>query len=154
MNKQQAQLVQGLRKLSQTHATIIPATVIATDEKAGVVDVQLATGLNIANVRLRSVAGTHDGIAAIPPEGSSVLIGRINGSDDYVVISTEKIEKIKYNADKKYMEFDKDGLLVGNGNDTLKKCLDDLLDEIVKIYAPMNKAAFVAIKDRLSKLIK
>ncbi|MGN7820931.1 hypothetical protein ACTJJB_12420 [Chitinophaga sp. 22536] len=154
MNKQQAQLVQGLRKLSQTHATIIPAKVIATDEKAGVVDVQLATGLNIANVRLRSVTGAHDGIAAIPPEGSSVLIGRINGSDDYVVISTEKIEKVKYNADKKYMEFDKDGLLVSNGNDTLKKCLDDLLDEIVKIYAPMNKAAFVAIKDRLSKILK
>lgn len=154
MNKQQAQLIQGLRNLNQTHAAIIPATVIEIDEQAGVVDVVLATGLKIANVRLRSVTGSHDGMAAIPPKDSSVLIGRINGSDDYVLISTEKIQKIKYNADKKYMEFDKDGLLVSNGNDTLKKCLDDLLDEIVKIYAPMNKAAFVAIKDRLSKLIK
>jgi hypothetical protein len=111
--------------------------------------------LKIPNVRVRSVIEADDkGMLIFPAKNTSVLIARINKSDNYVMISMQEPEMVKCRVGEKYLELDKDGLELSAGDDTLKKCLDDLLDEIITIYAPMNKAAFTAIKDRLAKLLK
>ncbi len=155
MSRQQAQLIEGLRNLGMEKATIIPAQVETSDKAKGTIDVITFEGLKIPNVRLRSVIEEDDkGMLTFPAEKTSVLIARINKSNNYVLISMQEPEMIKCKVGEKYLELDKDGLEVSAGDDTLKKCLDDLLDEIITIYAPMNKAAFTAIKDRLAKLLK
>jgi hypothetical protein len=155
MSRQQSQLIEGLRNLSKEKSTIIPAQVEMSDKKKGTIDVVTFEGLKIPNVRLRSViADDEKGALIFPVDKTSVLIARINKSDNYVVISMEQPEMIKCRVGEKYLELDKDGLELSAGDDTLKKCMDDLLDEIITIYAPMNKAAFTAIKDRLAKLLK
>lgn len=155
MSRQQSLLIEGLRNLSKEKATIIPAKAVKSDKAKGTIDVVTFDGLKIPNVRLRSVIEEDDkGVLIFPAENTSVLIARINKSDHYIVISIQEPEMIKCRVGEKYLELDKDGLEVSAGSDTLKKCLDDLLDEIVTIYAPMNKAAFTAIKNRLAKLLK
>ena len=154
MSRQQAELIEGLRKLSRTEAVIIPATVVDVNPDAGTLTAKTIEQLNIYNVRLRSMIGDSDGMIVFPQKGSSILMARINDSNNYVVISIEKVDRFKYFFEDKYLEMDKDGLLLKSGDESLKKCLDDLLDEIVTIYAPMNKAAFTAIKQRLATLLK
>lgn len=154
MSRQTAELINAFRKLVHTETVIIPGTVQQVDEETGTLIVQTAEGLKIEDVRLRSVIGDNDGVIVVPQKDSSVLMARINDSNNFVVISMEKVDKVKYFLSDKYMEMDKDGLQVSAGDDTLKKCLDDLLDEIITIYAPMNKAAFTDIKQRLAKILK
>jgi len=155
MSRQQSQLIEALRSLGREKATIIPAQVETSDKAKGTIDVITYEGLKIPDVRLRSVIEEDEkGMLTFPVDKTSVLIARINKSENYVVISMQEPEMIKCKVGEKYLELDKDGLEVSAGDDTLKKCLDDLLDEIITIYAPMNKAAFTAIKDRLAKLLK
>jgi hypothetical protein len=154
MSRQTAELINAFRKLAHTETVIIPGIVQAVDEEKGTLIVQTAEGLKIEDVRLRSVIGDNDGVMVFPQKGSSVLMARINNSNNFVVISIEKVDKVKYFLSGKYLEMDKDGLQVSAGDDTLKKCIDDLLDEIITIYAPMNKAAFTDIKQRLAKILK
>lgn len=154
MSRQQAELINAFRKLVATETVVIPGTVQKVDEGNGTLIVQTSEGLNYEDVRLRSVIGDNDGVMVFPQVGSSVLMARINGSNNFVVISIEKVDKVKYFLSDKYLEMDKDGLQVSAGDDTLKKCLDDLLDQILTIYAPMNKAAFTEIKQRLAKILK
>lgn len=155
MSRQTAQLIEALRSLGMEKATIIPAQVEKSDKAKGTIDVITFDDLKIPDVRLRSVIEEDDkGMITFPADNTSVLIARINKSDNYVVVSIQEPEIIKCKVGEKYLELDKDGLKVSAGDDTLKKCLDDLLDEIITIYAPMNKAAFTAIKDRLAKLLK
>ncbi|KAA2244567.1 hypothetical protein F0L74_00905 [Chitinophaga agrisoli] len=155
MSKQQAQLIEALRNLSREKATIIPAEVENSDIENGTIDVVTFDGVHIYDVRLRSVIDDDGkGVLIFPVKGSSVLIARINKSDNFIVISIEEPELLKCTVGEKYLELDKDGLELSAGDDSLKKCLDDLLDEIITIYAPMNKSAFTDIKDRLAKLLK
>lgn len=154
MTKKQRELIDALKKLSHTDTIIIPAIVKEVDEEEGTIVAATATGLEIADVRLRSVIGDNDGVLIFPQVDSSVLMARIQESNYFVVISMEKVDKIQYFVEDKFFEMDKDGLEVSAGDESLKKCLDDLLDEIVTIYAPMNKSAFMDIKQRLATLLK
>jgi hypothetical protein len=155
MSKQQSLLIEGIRNLSKEKATIIPALVETSDKEKGTINVITFEELKIPNVRVRSVIEADDkGMLIFPAKNTSVLIARINKSDNYVMISMQEPEMMKCRVGEKYLELDKDGLELSAGDDTLKKCLDDLLDEIITIYAPMNKAAFTAIKNRLAKLLK
>lgn len=154
MTKKQSELIEALRKLVHTDTIIIPAIVKEVDEAEGTILATTATGLEIADVRLRSVIGDNDGVLIFPQVGTSVLMARIQESSYFVVISMEKVDKIQYFVADKFFEMDKDGLEVSAGEESLKKCLDDLLDQIVTIYAPMNKAAFMQIKQRLATLLK
>ncbi|SFW12877.1 hypothetical protein [Chitinophaga sancti] len=154
MSNKQRELVDALRKLVHTDTVIIPAVVDDVDEAAGSIVALTATGLKISDVRLRAVIGDNDGVLVFPQKKSSVLIARIQQSNYFVVISMEKVDKIQYFVEDRLFEMDKDGLKVSAGEESLKKCLDDLLDEIVTIYAPMNKSAFTDIKDRIAKILK
>jgi hypothetical protein len=154
MSNKQRELVDALRKLVHTDTIIIPAIVKDIDETEGTILATTATGLEIADVRLRSVIGDNDGVLIFPQKGSSVLMARIQESSYFVVISMEKVNKIQYFVEDKFFEMDKDGLQISAGDESLKKCLDDLLDEIITIYAPMNKSAFMDIKQRLATLLK
>ncbi|RFM32263.1 hypothetical protein [Chitinophaga silvisoli] len=154
MSNKQRELVDTLRKLVHTDTIIIPAIVKDIDEAEGTILATTATGLEIADVRLRSVIGDNDGVLIFPQKGSSVLMARIQESSNFVVISMEKVDKIQYFVEDKFFELDKDGLEISAGDESLKKCLDDLLDEIITIYAPMNKSAFMDIKQRLATLLK
>jgi len=154
MSNKQREVIDALRKLAHTETVIIPAIVESVDEAEGTIVAKTATGLKIADVRLRSVIGDNDGVLIFPQKGSSVLMARIQQSNYFVVISMEKVAKIQYFVEDKFFEMDKDGLEISAGDESLKKCLDDLLDEIVTIYAPMNKAAFADIKQRLATILK
>lgn len=154
MSNKQRELVDTLRKLVHTDTIIIPAIVKDIDEAEGTILATTATGLEIADVRLRSVIGDNDGVLIFPQKGSSVLMARIQESSNFVVISMEKVDKIQYFVEDKFFKLDKDGLEISAGDESLKKCLDDLLDEIITIYAPMNKSAFMDIKQRLATLLK
>ncbi|SHM20808.1 hypothetical protein [Chitinophaga sp. CF418] len=155
MSKQQSKLIEALRNLSKEKATIIPAQVEESNKETATIDVVTFEGVHIYDVRLRSVIDKDGkGVLIFPVKGSSVLMARINRSDNYIVISVQEPELLKCTVGEKYLELDKDGLQLSAGEESLKKCLDDLLDEILTIYAPMNKSAFTDIKKRLAKLLK
>lgn len=144
-------------------SAIINATVQAVDETTSSVTVKLDSGLELDDVRLRAVIKAGNKVVLLPKVGSNILIGKIEGGDDYVVIAVEEIDKIIYVVGTVMFELDANGILLQKGTETLKKVLDDLIAQIKLIVVPtnvgpsgnpLNGAAFDTIKTRIDNLLQ
>lgn len=80
-----------------------------------------------------------------PKIGSLVLIGMINNDETTpVLISAEEIEAIEIKADKCELTID-DGFLIRKENETLKKLMVDLLQEIQKMKFTTNTGSTILL---------
>ncbi len=144
-------------------STIINATVVYVDETNSSVTVKLDSGLELDDVRLRSVIKAGNKVVLLPAVGTNILIGKIEGSDDYVVIAVEEIDKIVYIVGTVKFEVDANGILIQKGTETFKKIVDDLIAQIKLIVVPtnvgpsgnpLNALAFDAIQTRADNLFR
>ena len=165
MSKLNDDIKQELSKFAEERgpSAIINATVVFVDETNSSLTVKLDSGLELDDVRLRSVIKAGNKVVLLPAVGSNILIGRIEGGDDYVVIAVEEIDKIIHIIGTVKIEIDLNGILIQKGTETLKKILDDLLAQIKLIIVPtnvgpsgnpLNAAAFDIIKTRVDNLLK
>jgi hypothetical protein len=122
-------------------ASIITATVksINTDET---IVVTTGSGLEIDDVRLRSVIRTAaTKIVVTPADNSTVLIGKIDNSDEYVVVAVDEVAKVEIvlSATIKLV-IDANGIVMNGGS----------LDGLVKLGALLTKLN--ALEDDVNNL--
>lgn len=93
-----------------------------------------------------------------PKVGSRVLIGLIHnqGNNSFLIWSQEAEEWI-HKVGKAEMEMKEDGFVVQAQGESLKKVLNDFIDEVNKIIVvngtTINVPAVTAIKQRLNKIL-
>lgn len=93
-----------------------------------------------------------------PKVGSRVLIGLINnqGNNSFLIWSEES-EEWAHKVGKAEMEMKNDGFVLEAQGESLKKVLNDFIDEVNKIIVvngtTINVGAVTAIKQRLNKIL-
>lgn len=93
-----------------------------------------------------------------PTVGSRVLIGLINnqGNNSFLIWS-EETEEWAHKVGKAEMEMKNDGFVLEAQGESLKKVLNDFIDEVNKIIVvngtTINVGAVTAIKQRLNKIL-
>jgi len=93
-----------------------------------------------------------------PVVGSTALIGIIsNNAGSTFLISSEEIEEIEYKAGEAVLNIKQEGFTITSGSESLKQCLNDMIDELNKIIViqgtTINVAAMNAIKERLNTVL-
>src|SRR6266542_73413 len=106
-------------------AAIVPATVIEVNDD-DTVHVQFSDDSEIDDVRLKSVVKDDNKFLLIPKVNSIVQVGRIENSDEYLVIAVEEITEVKMIIDTVSVSVDNSGFLFQKGTETMKKLIDDL----------------------------
>ena len=164
MSKDLEDIKDQLGKFAAKHGptAIIPVTVTAINED-DTVAVEFSDDSVIDDVRLRSVVKDGNKVLIIPTVGSVVLVGRIENSEEYVVLAVEEISEIKYVIGDTTFSMTDAGFLIQRGTETNKKLLQDILSRIEELTVPtntgpsgvpLNKAAFTAIKNRVQNLFR
>lgn len=111
--------------------TIVPATVTAVNEN-DTIDI-LFTGGAEDEARLRSVVKAGNKLVLIPKIGSTVLVARIENSDEYIVIALEEITDVLYEIDSVKYEVGGEGFLIKKGADTLRDALVTFVEAVETI---------------------
>lgn len=120
--------------------------------------VGLDTGLEVPDVRLRSIVSSGNKIVMIPKVGSVVQIVAIENSWEFIVIAVEEITGFKTVIDTVEFSVDNSKLGLKKGTDSLAKLFGELIDEVNKIVVLMgtspNVAALTAIKTRFNQMFE
>jgi len=147
------QLYDALRKLSVPGVAVFPG--IVKQVQADTVDVEV-DGIMYYDVRLQSITEGEKGIRLKPKTDSVVLLQRIgnSGSNEFFVCLFSEIDQMSIEIGSTRLQQNAAGFQVAKGNDSLKAIISDLISEVLKIYAPMNKAAITAIRQRVNQLFE
>lgn len=133
--------------------TIQQATVIAINDDDDTIAVTLSDDKNIPDVRLKSVVKQGNKKITKPSLNSSVLVGRIEGSDEYVVIANESIDEEKIIIGTTQFIVNENGFTIIKGNDDLKDALTlivQAVQQIVVIYG--NNPDYTKLQTALTKI--
>jgi hypothetical protein len=112
-------------------AAIVPATVLSLNSDT--VHIQFSDGSEIEDCRLKSVVKDSNHFFLLPAIGSTVLAGKIENSDEYVVIAVDEITDIIGLVGNVTLSVNKDGFLIKKDNATLKDALKLLIDAVQAI---------------------
>ena len=131
---------------------IVPAKVTAVDSSNDTVEIEFSDGATVDDARLRSVVKAGNKVVMVPKVGSIVQVGRIENSDEWLVIAVEEITAIKYVIGSVSFLVDENGFVIKKGTDTLwdaAKLLFEALEivvilqgtniDMVKLLAAKNK---------------
>lgn len=129
------------------------ATVKTVKEAEGLCDVEDGDGLAYYDVRLMPLMVGQSACTMVPAVGSSCLMCRIDGGDDWWLLWCSVATRYLLMAGPTKITVDADGLLVKKGIDSLGGLIDDLITEIQAIYAPKNVAAITALQVRFRALL-
>jgi hypothetical protein len=137
----------------QAPAGIMQAKVVAVNEGEATVEVSLPGGALIPDARLRSVVKDGNRFVMLPAVGSEVLIGKIAGEDEYVVLAVEDVTDIISEVGTTTVSWDETGVLVQNAGDTLKQALTlivEAVQQVVVMYG--NNPNYVKLGQALTKI--
>jgi hypothetical protein len=112
---------------------IVPAIVLAvnTDDT---IKVAFSDDSEIDDVRLKSVVKDGNKVLLIPAVASTVMVARIENSDEFIVIAVDEVSKLVTVIDTVRQEIDSDGFVFKKGNNTLwdaMKLLFEALEVVV-----------------------
>lgn len=108
----------------------------------------------VFNVRLNACEYSGNRVAAIPSVGSTVLICTIEGhAADAYLLACSDIDQVLIETGSTSFKISQSGTLIKKDADTLEKVLSDLVDQVIKIYAPKDVPGLGAIKKRISNLL-
>lgn len=117
-------------------ASLFTATVKSVDDTVCTVDVG---GMELTDVRLRSVVNNDQGrILVTPKVGSTVLIGDLsNGAfTDLAVLRFAEVDKVEVTIDSKSLVLDKNGVVVNDGSIGCVKA-DKMVEWMMKVYSDL-----------------
>lgn len=130
-DKVTADIKDELNRFMARPETIVYATVLSVDIPKSTIAVSLISGLELDDVRLRSVVKAGNKCVMIPAVDSTVLIGQIENDPEFVMLACEKIDKILYAIGTVKFEVDDAGILLAKGAENMQKILKDLIEGIV-----------------------
>jgi hypothetical protein len=158
-------IAEGLHTfVKNRHVTVIfPCKVLQNNENNGTIDVQdIQADQELYNVRLRASIDNLEGVTLIPKIGSTVLVGAIGNSDNWVVLAHSEVDKVIVVSGAARFEMN-NGFLLKHNNETLKAVLSDLVNAIQGITvttaqgpssAPVNGMVFSDIVTRINALLQ
>ncbi|EEI90201.1 hypothetical protein HMPREF0765_4152 [Sphingobacterium spiritivorum ATCC 33300] len=93
-----------------------------------------------------------------PKTGTRAIIGIIgNQPGNSFLIDAEELEEVQYNIAESVLHIKEEGLIIKQGNESLKTVLNDMIDELNKIIVingrSINVPAMLVIKQRLNKVL-
>lgn len=155
MDNAEQQIRANLKRIAAEHGPdmIFDATVLAVDEENYLCDIELDPEGTIYDCRLRALATGNKSIDVLPAVGSAVVVAKIT-DDEYLVLVCDEISKYRITVNNITVQVDAGGVTIGNGTETLKQIMDDLVDQILLIYASKDVAALTLIKTRINNLLK
>ncbi len=117
------------------------------------------------NVQLSSIIdGSKKQMFIYPVIGSSVLVSPIEEKLEWLYVEVySEVEQVDWNIESVKFNFDKNGFLLKKENETLKKLMVDLLQEIQKMKFTtntgstillVNKNQFLSIENRFKDFLK
>jgi hypothetical protein len=170
MGKENEDIKNELAKFAGKYApaAIISAVVKTVNDNDTIV-VVTGSGLEIDDARLKSVVKDGNKFILLPKIESTVLIGRIEESEEWTVLQVEEIDKVKVVINGSLFEIDGSKLLLKNatvsvdvndagielkkGTDTLKQILVLLVEAvqpIVVVYG--NNPNYTKLTQALTKI--
>lgn len=138
------------------------AQVVSVNEDALTCEL-IADELEVYDVRLTPVLTGNQSVVLFPKINSWVLCARIEQDEDWMVMSAEEVDKYRITAGDMVFEMDGEKFLFKNGEDDLKKLMDDLFDAILAMSFTTNTGVtiklvnaiqFQGLKTRVDALLK
>ena len=140
------------------------AEVIEVDKENGTCTVK-DDDIEYYNVQLSSIIdGSKKQMFIYPVIGSSVLVSPIEEKLEWLYVEVySEVEQVDWNIEAVKFNFDKNGFLLKKENETLKKLMVDLLQEIQKMKFTtntgstillVNKPQFLSIENRFKDFLK
>ncbi len=114
-------------------AQIISAKVLSVNIDEDTIAVAVDGGLEIDDVRLKSIIKAGNKLVLRPTVNSTVLIGRIENSDEWVMISPDEIDSIRLEIGEVKYEVDQTGFLFQKEESTLKELIQLMIEAIEPI---------------------
>jgi hypothetical protein len=132
--KAQEQIKEQLGDFSAKYgpSAIVSATVIELNND-DTVKIELSGGGVIDDARLKSVVASGSKFLLIPKVGSTVQIGAIENSEEYVVVAVHEITAMKVIIEATTYVIDSHGFELRKQNDTLKNILINIVEACEKI---------------------
>jgi hypothetical protein len=112
-------------------SVIMPATVLTVNNDA--VHVRFSDGSEIEDARLKSVIKDGNHLLFIPSTNSTVLVARIDNSDEYVIVAVDEIKEIKSQLNDVLLSINADGFLLKKENASLKELIKLIIEAVQAI---------------------
>ena len=119
MTKNTGRIKAGIRALAKKPNEIISGTVVAGSVDAATCTMSVSTtngGDPIEGVLLNAVTGDASGFVLLPEDGSSVVIGSVDGSGEWVLIQASDIVKTICTIGNVVCEIDSSQINIQNGS--------------------------------------
>lgn len=143
---------------------IFAGVVTEVDAKACTCTLRRDDAVDYFDVRLRSVLdGDTDGYVLIPAKNSTVMVGRIAGSNELIVLMCSVVDEVRFTREKVKFHITASGFTIQRDDAGLKKTLDDLLTALQKLTVPtgvgpsgvpVNITDFQKIQQELTKYLE
>lgn len=160
--KQAKELATAIKNITKVLEPVFVATVKTVDKNKDVVDIE-HNDFELGEIRLQAIIKTNSkGIKFYPKIDSVVIVQRLGTRGEFFITQYSEVEQVVMEVGSTKFDI-KDGVLIKNGTETLKKVLNDLIAEIQKITVPtnvgpsgvpINIAQFTLIKTRVGNLLK
>lgn len=148
-------IIEALRKLVKMEVgdQVFEGVITSVNDEDFVADVKLDNdGGDLFEVRLKAVAGgAGKSIEVLPKNGAEVVLVKIN-EEEYLIIACSEIEKYKVSVGNSSLTITPQGFEIKRGNESLEKILEDIVAQMLKIYAPKDVAGITAITPRIKQL--
>ena len=113
-------------------AAIVPATVKAINND-DTIAVEFSDESTVDDARLKAVVKAGNKVLLIPKVNSIVLVGKIENSDEYVVLAVDEISEVQYIIGTVKFSVDENGFLLKKHNDTLKEIATLIIEAVEPI---------------------
>ena len=135
-------------------ANVTTGTVKDIDETAYTCTVEREDRPTLYGVRLNAVEYTGDRFVLIPKQGSYVLVCMVEGDEaEGYLLATSAIDKLLFAIDTTELQVIAGGFSIKRGDETLKAILNDMIDQVLKVYAPKDVPGLTALKVRINALL-
>jgi hypothetical protein len=136
MSKENEQMKAAFKSVAETvgPVVIIPAVVTTVNDVDNTIAVEFSEGGTIEDVRLKAVVKDGNQFILIPKVGSNVLVGKIENSDEYIIISVDEITEVNLIIGTVKYKVDETGFLFQKDTDTLKDALTLIVDAVKQIF--------------------
>lgn len=154
MGKVEDDIKEQLGRFSEKYApvSIMHADVVAINEN-DTIQVETVGGNEIDDVRLKSVIKAGNKLILTPKVGTTVLIGRVENGEDWVLISADEVEKVSLVINDVNIEIDENGLMVSKGGDNLKEIFELIISAVKQIVVLQgNNPNYQKLLDAQSKV--
>lgn len=115
---------------------------VNVDERT--VDVEIEEGVELFDIKLRTVVGGKDGIVLLPKMGSMVAFAQVRGEDDFILVSSSELDKIIIDVEVA-VEITSPTVLINNGDNGGVPIESKVVEELNALQKEVNDLKTILI---------